>query len=462
MKKNGFNILKKIIFSLIYFCYVSTCFAVVSNGYHTDQDYIDLANSDVRFNAIGFIYNEKKGSTFTGTLIQNDPKPIVITCMHGLEDYIPDNYDISKPEPILVDGLYMGFASGVHLFTQYLYKVKSITLNNSYVTQYRSNSKTKYKYDVAFLELETLPNIEPIALLDESHSGKPSVGAFLGYGKGIKKAAILPNLKIYEFSNTCVPMVTSLFGKPNLDVKPDYSLFGDENYNFFKQWEKIGLKPYAMGEHGDSGGPLLIKSNTDQLYIIGVVSGGGAYKTDADDKPTLNPVDSSKCSLDDLYNKAISAFATIFDSTYCGIMPNESIENMFKIAKGEKLLYSKNSVDLIPSDDSNCCLSKHILEPSAALDTERPVTLTIRTVGNPLMLDCIDSLQEKNVELIKDNETNYYALTGKLDDILSIMHLFCFKVGAISHEILVGGIKGFSKETNKEVYEDMYITINIK
>ncbi|MDP3532459.1 MAG: trypsin-like serine protease [Alphaproteobacteria bacterium] len=440
--------LKKIIFSLFSLCYLSTSFAVVSNGYHKDQDYVDLAHSDERFNAIGYIYDHNKKVLSTGTLVQNDTKAIVITCMHSLEDYIPNDYDASKSEPILVEGLYMGFGSEVMFTKSVQYKVKSIVLNSQYIEHFRLNSKNKYRYDVAFLELENrVPGVNAIPLV-EAGSGRVDKGAFLGYGKCIKKAAIVPNLELSTVrTREDSPMLTSILRKPDLE----------SNLN-------SDFKPYAMAEHGDSGGPLLVKSRKGNIYVAGIVSGGG-FTNAAKDKEFLKSIDNfesidmSNYSLDDLYDNVSTVFATIIDYSDRGICLNGSIAEMFKITQGEKLLHSIESFDL-SCDGSNCQLTEHILEPSAALDLEHPVTISIDAPAYDLMFNSNESIGINNLE-IERNEFGY-SLTGKFYDILGIMNLFSLNSTGLSRASIDVRIKGFSKEANKKIHDFIPLTINIK
>ncbi|MDP1724489.1 MAG: trypsin-like serine protease [Alphaproteobacteria bacterium] len=449
---------KKIIFSLFSLCYLSTSFAVVSNGYHKDQDYVDLAHSDERFNAIGYIYDYNKKGWSTGTLVQNDTKAIVITCMHSLEDYIPDDYDASKSEPIPVEGLYMGFGSEVMFSKSVQYKVKSIVLNSEYIKHFRLNSKNKYRYDVAFLELENrVPGVNAVPLV-EAGSGKVDKGAFLGYGKCIKKAAIVPNLELSTVrTREDSPMLMSILRKPDLESNP--------NNNFFKKWKASDFKPYAMAEHGDSGGPLLIKSRKGNIYVAGIVSGCG-FTNAAKDKEFLKSIDNfesidmSNYSLDDLYDNVSILFATIIDYSDRGVWLNGSIDEMFKITQGKKLLHNKSLIDLYCDIESKCQLTEHILEPSAALDLEQPVTISIDAPAYDLMLNSNENIGINNVE-IERNEFGY-SLRGKFYDILGIMNLFSLNRTGLSRASIDVRIKGFSKEANKEIHDFLPLTINIK
>lgn len=379
--------LNKLVFSTAICSFVmsSSLEAIRSNGINTDKEYITFADEIEESPAVGFVitkFNTPNVGYLTGALTE---KTTVITAAHGfnylLDEYrlkgedtrliqpfrdylkcktslIAEPYDekyqeklqafYSIPVPQIVlplKDVRVGFKKKVSLLPGDLYSSVSVTINPHYVESYFKKDGRDAIYDYAFLTLNSEPtDIKPIPLLEVAR-GKPTIGTFIGFGRGefggegpVRRAAFIPDLDMcYAFQrNSPLSMVCSQFFEPLPAEKINDFLcgFGDD-YDLAirnQRWNKAKA-PYGIGQEGDSGGPLLVNTGGEGRRIVGLVRGGGELIVLPTTEKKIEWISTTNPSKDEMYSKYYTGFTPLVSIDSYSTLMWDHVEQSMQAAR---------------------------------------------------------------------------------------------------------------------------------
>lgn len=266
------------IYRLLLACWIclSATYAMLSDGIHVSQDYINFAKTHQAFQASCFVYDRQRHVLQTGVLIAPD---IVMTAAHGFEG----NVNLRK--------IVVGFGDTVSRESPHNYKVKALRMHPGYREE---EYPLQAKYDMVFLKLETpVQAIQPIPVFEKQELSQIpplSVATFgsadIPHGMPVQRRAfVLPETDIFPISgddpdvlsDVKTVMLGSIFFEPQeklVRVKPHAPEKDVRTYQANVQWRKLNQPPYGLALPGSSGAPVFIEikeKGKSKTYVFGII-----------------------------------------------------------------------------------------------------------------------------------------------------------------------------------------------
>jgi hypothetical protein len=245
-------------------------------------------------------------------------------------------------------------------------------------------------YDTAFFVLEEKPaNITPIPLTDNRLKlGDSDRVLFVGHGSGdrpphyAKRAAYVPNLE-YPSRYSGSLYMKSVFFDP-------------------KGWNHENRPIYGHGEHGDSGGPLILMINNQTPTLMGVVAGGGGMKENG---ITVEDDDyANRLPKKDLYGKLYSLFAPTV-TTSAGIFTDHLIDKMYDAATLPPITYIPPTPSVVQvveeTKERDDMSNKFVKLPSSVLPEHRKDLKDLIKTYETVIKDLKIGLDEKVTRIAK-------------------------------------------------------------
>lgn len=261
---------------MVVWIFLTSCQAMLSDGIHLPEDYINFVETQEAFKASCFIYDHKRHILQTGVLITPD---IVMTAAHGFEGKIHLN------------NIIVGFGNVISRESEQNYQVKALRTHPRY---YQTEFPLQAKYDLMFLKLKKpVQGINPVPLFNEKifNDVPPLYVATFGSadiprGAPVQRRAFsLPESDIFSimgkdpealFDRKTV-MMGAIYFEPNDHLKPFKASDSERTirtYQANREWQKMGKPPYALALAGSSGAPLFIKvieEGLPKMYVFGVI-----------------------------------------------------------------------------------------------------------------------------------------------------------------------------------------------
>jgi hypothetical protein len=263
-------------FLIIFWIFLSSPQAMLSDGIHQPKDYIQFVETQEAFKASCFIYDHHRHILQTGVLIAPD---IVITAAHGFTGKVH------------LDGIIVGFGDTVSRESIQNYQVKALRTHPRY---YSAESSLQGKYDIVFLKLTTpVKEIKPVPLFEEQIFDQipPLYVATFGaadipHGDPVRRRAfVLPEVDIFSamgrdpetLYDLKTIMMGSIFFEPNDHLKPVKPYGSERELRTYKanlEWRKLNKPPYALALPGSSGAPVFIhvtENGKTKPYVFGLI-----------------------------------------------------------------------------------------------------------------------------------------------------------------------------------------------
>ena len=253
-----------------------TAQAMLSDGIHLPQAYVEFANTQKAFQASCFVYDHRRHVLQTGVLIAPD---IIMTAAHGFDG------DVHLPSLII------GFGEKISREGNQNYAVRAIRRHPSYR---REPFPLQAKYDMAFIKLtRPVKGIEPVPLFEEEVFEEIPALSVATFGSAdiaagvpvYRRAFVLPEADIFSVSSDDpetlhserTVMMGSVFFKPADNLKPVKPHAPEQEVRTYKanrQWLRLGKPPFALTLPGSSGAPVfmqVIKNGIAKTYVFGII-----------------------------------------------------------------------------------------------------------------------------------------------------------------------------------------------
>lgn len=260
---------------------------MVSDGIHSQQDYINLAKEKSAFESACSVHDAKTHISQTGVLIAPN---VVATAAHGIASILSKSPSSVKSSTTIVpvENLTITFDSNGWCS---VYQAESVLIDSRYLNNLPG---VEAKYDIAFIKLKKdVRGIEPAKMFTSAEVPLNSPLYVVTFGNAdlprnslIKRAFRLFEMDSYfshPFDEEALALnrsvlVSSLFFKPDLNLKKP-SLSSDEltirTYEATQNWLNSGKEPYALALPGTSGAPVFITltlNGKKQDYLFGIVT----------------------------------------------------------------------------------------------------------------------------------------------------------------------------------------------
>lgn len=267
--------------------FLSTGFAMVSDGVHSQQDYANLAKEKASFEAACSIHDKKTLIGQTGVLIAPN---VVATAAHGIASILSKSSSTAKSATTVVpvENLTVTFDTNGWCS---VYHAESVLIDSRYLNNLPG---VEAKYDIAFIKLkENVRGIEPAKVFSSAEVPLNSSLYVVTFGNVdlpknslTKRAFRLFEMDTYfshPFDEEALALnrsvlVSSLFFKPDETLKKP-SLSSDEvtirTYEATQNWLNNGKAPYGLALPGTSGAPVFITltlNGKKQDYLFGIVT----------------------------------------------------------------------------------------------------------------------------------------------------------------------------------------------
>ena len=272
------------VFKVLFFCWVflSTTQAMLSDGIHQSEDYVEFAQTQEAFEASCYVYDHRQHTLQTGVLIAPD---IVMTASHGFED------DHGPDGKLRLGGVIVGFGETLSHDSEHNYKVRSLRTHPRY---YRTHFPLQAKYDMAFLRLsKPVKGVKPVPLFEEKvlEQIPPLYVATFGAadlprGKPPQRRAfVLPEADVFSISGKDpealydfkTVMMGSIFFEPKDNLKSVAPYAAEKELRTYianQQWHHLNKPPYALALPGSSGAPVFItltENGVPKTYVFGII-----------------------------------------------------------------------------------------------------------------------------------------------------------------------------------------------
>ncbi|NBT85259.1 MAG: serine protease [Alphaproteobacteria bacterium] len=277
--------IKKIFFALL--CFIQPSIAMVSDGTHNQQAYINLAKERSSFESTCSVHDNKTLISQTGVLIAPN---VVATAAHGIASILASKDSTLKSPTTIVPVNDLNVTFDTNGWCS-VYHAESVLIDSRYLNNLPG---VEAKYDIAFIKLkEDVRGIQPAKIFPNAEVPLNSPLYVVTFGSAdLSKNSLLKRaFKLYEtdtyfshpFDEEALALnrsvlVSSLFFKPDESLKKP-SLSSDEiairTYEATQNWLKDGKGPYALALPGTSGAPVFITltiNGKKQDYLFGIVT----------------------------------------------------------------------------------------------------------------------------------------------------------------------------------------------
>ncbi|MCL2072329.1 MAG: trypsin-like serine protease [Marinilabiliaceae bacterium] len=261
----------KFLLFLFFILFCSQVFSVIIRHDKKIEKYTEYANQP-KFNCVGY-FSAENGNGGTFVLIS----PIhILTAAHSFIDYDTEEEIIEIDNKTVT--VYNPYNERIDSIEKYIFNLNGKILNGKKLIlhpNYFIDSEEDPDFDIAIIELEESVNDVVFPTLYDKFDEQEKIGTFVGFGaSGFGNTIVTELLNLKIAGNN---VIDSIGGALYLD---NYcKLFAD-----FDDPEKI--TPNKLGDSsplelefgtggGDSGGPLFFESDNDQLFIVGILTGGG-------------------------------------------------------------------------------------------------------------------------------------------------------------------------------------------
>jgi len=263
-------------FLFIWWGILPAAYAMLSDGIHQAQDYINFAETQKAFKASCYIYDHHRHILQTGVLIAPD---IVMTAAHGFEGTVH------------LHGIIVGFGNEVSHESVHNYKVKAFRMHPGYRQEY---DPLRAKYDLVFLHLtEPVRSVDPVPLFEEKTFEEIPPLYVATFGSAdiapgtpvYRRAFALPEADIFPITgddpevlyDKKTVMMGAVFFKPKQILKSVTVTASEKKQRTYianKRWHEIGRPPYALALPGSSGAPVFIQipeNGQPKTYVFGII-----------------------------------------------------------------------------------------------------------------------------------------------------------------------------------------------
>ena len=246
-------------------------FSVIIRHDKNIDEYTEYANQS-KFNSVGYFSGENGNG---GTFVLVAPK-YILTAAHSFIDYD------TEEEIIEMDGktvtVFNSYNERVDSIKNYIFNLNGKILKGKKLIihpNYFIDSEEDENFDIAIVELEESIDDIVIPILYDKFDEQGLIGTFVGFGASGAGNSINSELLYLKIAGKNV--IDSIGGSLHLgNYCKLLSDFDDpENITPNKLGDSIPLDLEFGTGGGDSGGPLFIKSDYDELYLVGILSGGG-------------------------------------------------------------------------------------------------------------------------------------------------------------------------------------------
>lgn len=303
------------------------CESMITDGFHNQIDYENLAKENSIYNAACYIAEYKSSIAQTGVLIAPN---LIATAAHGIVSILKAHNIEPSEQPISFPHLEITFKVKDSVIT---YKSSTVLVDVRYI----ENRGLELKYDIALIRLsQPVFDIVPAQTFKSAGLSPQSILTVITFGtidlKGFPNTPLtLRAFQLYErdryFENQeeeslnlkSSILQSSIFFKPNTTlVKPDYNTdeVTSRVYEATQNWLKDEKKPYGLALPGTSGSPIFVKledQGKQKIFLFGIVTGyatlSGSFRTYL-----------GKTEYDYLLKRpdqAFNAYQTIFALFYC-------------------------------------------------------------------------------------------------------------------------------------------------
>jgi hypothetical protein len=275
---------KIILLSFLFQLFSNYSYSLVSDGYHTIEDYIQLAYTDPSFEGACFIEHYELSGTITqtGVLIHNN---IVATAGHGVVKILNKNKNKNSEKETIIPlkTILVTFKTEKGIKT---YRSDAVLIDSRYL---ENRQGAENKYDIAFIRLkEPVLHIKHAILLEKIEIDNDDLLTVVTFGSVdlpfhqhlIKRAFCL-----FEIDHHYTPdddehflgekgvILSSIFFKPSLLSKQPLKTSDEitlRSYEATQNWKKHKKLPYGLALPGTSGAPVFIKK--EKSYLLGLVT----------------------------------------------------------------------------------------------------------------------------------------------------------------------------------------------
>ncbi len=279
-------------FSFVHiFFYIGVLFsspsnAMVSDGIHSNKDYVNLAREHSAFESACSIYDSRTNISQSGVLIAPN---IVATAAHGIASILNKTDSLSSATTLVsVNGVRVTFdVNGYHPS----YEVESVLIDSRYLNNILG---IEAKYDIALVKLkENVKEISPAKTFNSAEIPSNSPLYVVTFGNidqsdryFSKRAFMLFEMDSFFSSpfddevlelNRSV-LISSLFFKPDETLKKP-TINADEitsrTYEATQNWIAQGRKPYGLALPGTSGAPVFVTltiNGKKEDFLFGLVT----------------------------------------------------------------------------------------------------------------------------------------------------------------------------------------------
>jgi hypothetical protein len=292
------------VFRILFVCcvFLSATRAMLSDGIHQSEDYVEFAQTQEAFKASCYVYDHRQHTLQTGVLIAPD---IVMTAAHGFED------DHGPDGKLRLGGVIVGFGDTLSHDSEHNYKVRSLRTHPRY---YRTHFPLQAKYDMAFLRLsKPVKGVKPVPLFEEKVLEQIPALHVATFGaadlpRGTppqRRAFVLPEADVFSISGKDpealydfkTVMMGSIFFAPKDSLKSVARHAAEKELRTYianQQWHQLNKPPYALALPGSSGAPVfitLIENGVPKTYVFGIIQSfshlaGASFRHGSGDQET--------------------------------------------------------------------------------------------------------------------------------------------------------------------------------
>jgi hypothetical protein len=260
---------------------------MVSDGIHSQQDYINLAAERTSFESACSVYDGKTSISQTGVLIAPN---VVATAAHGIASILSktESKFSSATTIVPVNDITVTFDTNGRYQT---YQAESVLIDSRYLNNLPG---VEAKYDIAFIKLkQNVHGIRPAKIFSSAEVSLNSPLYVVTFGNAdlprnsfFKRAFSLYEMDTYfshPFDEEALSLnrsvlISSLFFKPDEHLKKP-ALNSDEitirTYEATQNWLREGKKPYGLALPGTSGAPVFVTLTVNgkkEDYLFGMVT----------------------------------------------------------------------------------------------------------------------------------------------------------------------------------------------
>ncbi len=261
-------------------------FAIVSDGIHSNKDYVNLAHEHSAFESACSIFDSRTNISQSGVLIAPN---IVATAAHGIASILNKTQTIGSAATLVpVSGVKVTFDLNGY---QSSYEVESVLIDSRYLNNILG---VEAKYDIALVKLkENVKGITPAKTFNSAEipSNSPLYVVTFGNvdrpGRYFSKRAFMlcemdsffPSPfddEVLELNRSM--LISSLFFKPDESLKKPTANTDEitsRTYEATQNWITQGRKPYGLALPGTSGAPVFVTltiNGKKEDFLFGLVT----------------------------------------------------------------------------------------------------------------------------------------------------------------------------------------------